>query len=447
MNLIEYTLGHTPTSFTQNDNRYYIATDHLGSPSAISDASGNIVKAVSYDSYGNTLSDSNPAFTIPFGFAGGLQDSDTGLIRFGFRDYDPSVRRWTARDPIGLNGGLNVYGYVVGDPVNLVDPEGLEPAFPGVSFGGGQILVGSVHGGVLVRGIAWPAMWVVLLMGSNVMFNALGKVCLHRFPRLVFFVPILFLGACGESPNGGMQALIYGNSDSGHSDEVLLKKYKEVLEDAHYVVVETDGLNPEAGDYVEKVYKKLSLCRYSECNDYIQDYAILAKLIDQITSNVVSESELAHFRPWSIYYSAMEIFTSECRRRTAANSRSLEKRIIEHARGLESYMGDVVGVHEKILAASLEEDHVYLNAIKSFDALSIDSLCDGNPVYSPKVFDVSHSMVRSIVESRMTDRIYSLENRYGVAIFQSEMYCGSSYLRRLIPLHRESLSCGNADEF
>src|SRR5690606_10237056 len=122
----EYTLGHTPTSFTQNGNRYYIASDHLGSPRAISDASGNIVKAVSYDSYGNVLSDSNPGFAIPFGFAGGLQDSDTGLIRFGFRDYDPSVGRWTARDPIGLSGGSNVYVYVAANPVSLLDLTGLD---------------------------------------------------------------------------------------------------------------------------------------------------------------------------------------------------------------------------------------------------------------------------------------------------------------------------------
>nr|WP_255612555.1 RHS repeat-associated core domain-containing protein [Alcanivorax sp. 1008] len=120
----EYTLGHTPTSFTQNGNRYYIATDHLGSMRAISDASGNIVKAVSYDSYGNTLNDSNPSFVIPFGFAGGLQDRDTGLIRFGFRDYDPSVGRWTARDPIGLGDGPNIYAYVRNDPVRFVDPTG-----------------------------------------------------------------------------------------------------------------------------------------------------------------------------------------------------------------------------------------------------------------------------------------------------------------------------------
>jgi RHS repeat-associated protein len=112
----------------QNGNRYYIGTDHLGSPRAISDENGNIIKSTTYDSYGNVISDSNPEFSIPFGFAGGLQDSDTRLIRFGFRDYDPALGRWTTRDPIGLNGGLNVYGYVLGNPVMYVDLYGLEVA-------------------------------------------------------------------------------------------------------------------------------------------------------------------------------------------------------------------------------------------------------------------------------------------------------------------------------
>jgi len=51
---------------------------------------------------------------------------DTGLIRFGYRDYDPEIGRWTARDPIGFEGGdSNLYGYVLGDPVNFVDSNGL----------------------------------------------------------------------------------------------------------------------------------------------------------------------------------------------------------------------------------------------------------------------------------------------------------------------------------
>ncbi|MGI5310673.1 RHS repeat-associated core domain-containing protein [Rheinheimera sp. WS51] len=98
----------------------------MGSPRVISSATGTVIKTLSYDSYGNVISDSNPDFTIPFGFAGGLQDSDTGLVRFGYRDYDPETGRWTARDPIGFAGGdTNLYGYVLGDPVNYFDPMGL----------------------------------------------------------------------------------------------------------------------------------------------------------------------------------------------------------------------------------------------------------------------------------------------------------------------------------
>ena len=66
---------------------------------------------------------------MPFGFAGGLYDSDTGLIRFGARDYDPDIGRWTAKDPIFFDGGdVDLYGYVFNDPVNNIDPSGLAVA-------------------------------------------------------------------------------------------------------------------------------------------------------------------------------------------------------------------------------------------------------------------------------------------------------------------------------
>jgi RHS repeat-associated protein len=121
----EYGIGNTPVSFTQDGNKYYITSDHLGSPRAISDDSGNILKAIDYDSFGNVISDTNPTLEIPFGFAGGLHDKDTNLIRFGYRDFDPETGRWTARDPIGFAGGdTNLYGYVASDPVNFVDPTG-----------------------------------------------------------------------------------------------------------------------------------------------------------------------------------------------------------------------------------------------------------------------------------------------------------------------------------
>ena len=56
-----------------------------------------------------------------------MQDNDTGLVRFGYRDYDPETGRWTARDPIGFAGGdTNLYGYVFNNPISFIDPIGLE---------------------------------------------------------------------------------------------------------------------------------------------------------------------------------------------------------------------------------------------------------------------------------------------------------------------------------
>ncbi|GEM_PF-504202 len=143
----EYSVGNTPTSYYVGNQRYYILTDQLGSPRIITDSAGNVLREIEYDSYGNIIADSNPAQELPFGFAGGLVDQHTGLIRFGFRDYDPETGRWTARDPIGFAGGdTNLYGYVLADPVNGIDPEGLFvwtlPAFGGAA----EALLGAAAG-------------------------------------------------------------------------------------------------------------------------------------------------------------------------------------------------------------------------------------------------------------------------------------------------------------
>jgi RHS repeat-associated protein len=149
----EHTLGHTPTSFTQGGQRYFIQTDHLGSPRVITDNSGAVVKSIRYDSYGNVIEDSNPTFEIPFGFAGGLYDADTGLVRFGFRDYDPEIGRWTARDPIGFGGGdVNLYGYVEENPVRFIDPKGLAKWTGRIeSFSFGRYGYGGTKGQIIVK--------------------------------------------------------------------------------------------------------------------------------------------------------------------------------------------------------------------------------------------------------------------------------------------------------
>ena len=104
---------------------YRVITDQLGSPRLIVDSTdGQVVEEIDYDTWGNVINDTNPGFQ-PFGYAGGLRDSDTGLLHFGARDYDPATGRWTAKDPIGFGGGdSDLYGYVSDDPVNFFDPTG-----------------------------------------------------------------------------------------------------------------------------------------------------------------------------------------------------------------------------------------------------------------------------------------------------------------------------------
>jgi len=124
---LEYADGRMPVAITYGGYTYYLTYDQIGSLRIVADTAGNVVKRIDYDSFGNIIDDSNPGFSIPFGFAGGLHDRDTGLVRFGFRDYDPDIGRWTEKDPIFFDGGdTDLYGYVLNNPINAIDPLGLE---------------------------------------------------------------------------------------------------------------------------------------------------------------------------------------------------------------------------------------------------------------------------------------------------------------------------------
>ncbi|MBK9066954.1 MAG: hypothetical protein IPL76_08715 [Gemmatimonadetes bacterium] len=105
---------------------YRLVTDHLGSVRAVVDtAIGAVVQWASYDAWGNVLADSGAGFQ-PFGFAGGLTDGATGLVRFGVRDCDPTIGRWTAKDPVGFAGVMvPLYSYVGSSPVGRTDITGL----------------------------------------------------------------------------------------------------------------------------------------------------------------------------------------------------------------------------------------------------------------------------------------------------------------------------------
>ena len=116
---------NVPAYMIKGGVTYRLVTDHLGSVRlVVNAATGEVAQRLDYDAFGRVLVDSNPGLQ-PFGYAGGLYDADTGLVRFGARDFDSISGKWLTKDPIGFAGGTNQYAYVHNAPVQAFDPTGL----------------------------------------------------------------------------------------------------------------------------------------------------------------------------------------------------------------------------------------------------------------------------------------------------------------------------------
>ena len=119
-----------PELMEKGGRTYRLIKDQLGSVRLVVDVEdGSIVQEMRYDAWGNVVFDSNPGFQ-PFGFAGGLYDPQTRLVRFGARDYDASIGMWLSKDPLLFadlrTGGVgSPYAYAAASPVWWIDPSGL----------------------------------------------------------------------------------------------------------------------------------------------------------------------------------------------------------------------------------------------------------------------------------------------------------------------------------
>lgn len=114
---------------------YYVKTDYLNTPEAVYDtADGKLLWKVTHQPYGYAGVNEDPdgngqPFKFNIRYPGQYYDWESGLHYNYFRYYDPRLGRYITSDPIGQAGGINTYAYAAGNPVNYIDPFGLEVDF------------------------------------------------------------------------------------------------------------------------------------------------------------------------------------------------------------------------------------------------------------------------------------------------------------------------------
>jgi RHS repeat-associated protein len=107
---------------------YDVHTDHLDTPRLLTNSLGGVAWRAAYEAFGKVALDpANSVSEFNIRFPGQYFDVETGLHYNRFRYYDPSIGRYVSADPIGQEGGVNLYGYAENNPAKLVDPMGLIP--------------------------------------------------------------------------------------------------------------------------------------------------------------------------------------------------------------------------------------------------------------------------------------------------------------------------------
>ncbi|HEU4603815.1 MAG TPA: DUF6765 family protein, partial [Steroidobacteraceae bacterium] len=123
-------LDSHPIALIDRGDWFWIHTDHLGAPIAVSDENRRVVWRAEYEPFGMARVDADPdhdghEFELNLRRPGQYADRETGTYYNYYRDYDPALGRYLTSDPLGVAAGTNTYAYVHGNPLNRVDSLGL----------------------------------------------------------------------------------------------------------------------------------------------------------------------------------------------------------------------------------------------------------------------------------------------------------------------------------
>ncbi|MBL0039211.1 MAG: RHS repeat-associated core domain-containing protein [Nitrosomonadales bacterium] len=124
-------LEYTGKGTVNKTSQYYLHSDHLNTPRMATNQSQTLLWSWNSDAFGTGGVNGNthgnkPSLDMPLRFPGQIYDAHTAMNYNYFRDYDPNTGRYIQSDPIGLQGGINTYNYVGGNPLSRTDPLGLD---------------------------------------------------------------------------------------------------------------------------------------------------------------------------------------------------------------------------------------------------------------------------------------------------------------------------------
>lgn len=164
--------GPRPLVMLRGGESYFYHYDQRGSTVALTDSAGDVVSAYIYSPFGFNLGRQG-TIENPFTWIGalGVEDDGEGIYYMTNRHYDASSRRFLQKDPSGFTGGHNLYAYVGNNPVNMVDPEGLN--WLGDTTAVGNMTIGimlfAAKTGAMITAPTWGG---VALCGVGVVMGA-----------------------------------------------------------------------------------------------------------------------------------------------------------------------------------------------------------------------------------------------------------------------------------